>query len=99
MLMIFFPKENQFIVSLLQYGRQEHTLFTNLIIQDGGHLPTFNARKKETPSITFYATVEICLRIFLYARFTYVKIYASVEVHLKAASLGQTGNTISYFRP
>ncbi len=55
---------------------------TLLIIQDGGHLRTFNARKKETLFITFYATVEICLRIFFYARFTYVNIYTSVEIHL-----------------
>ncbi len=70
-------------------------LFTNLIIQDGGHLRTFNARKKETLFIIFYATVEICLRNFSNARFTYVNIYASVEIHLKGSVWGFCNTMVS----
>ena len=51
-------------------------------IQDGRYLRTFNVRKKETLFIIFYATVEIANVRFFNARFTYVNIYATVEIHL-----------------
>ncbi len=59
----------------LETSQAYHPMFVRS--QDGGHLRTFNARKKETLCINFYATVEICLRIFFYVRFTYLNIYAS----------------------
>ncbi len=53
-------------------------------LQGGVHLCTFNARKKETLLITFYTTLKIFMVCMLYnARFTFVNIYATLEINLK----------------
>ena len=66
--------------------QKKNTLAANNLfapkIQDGRYLRTFNERKKETLFIIFYSTVEIVNFLFFNARFTYVNIYARVEIHL-----------------